>query len=129
MTDNPVTLIDPENWERAGQYRLFSTYARPQYAMTARVEVTRLLTVLKPAGVKPAIACMYALGHASNVIPAFRHRLREDGMVAEYSRADISSTVALPVDWMASISVLRPLNCSRKRSASMFWPFCGHWGS
>ena len=101
MTDNPVTLIDPENWERAGQYRLFSTYARPQYAMTARVEVTRLLTVLKPAGVKPAIACMYALGHASNVIPAFRHRLREDGMVAEYSRADISSTVALPAGGFA----------------------------
>ena len=96
MTDNPVTLIDPANWERAGQYRLFSTYAHPQYAITARIDVTRLLTVLKPAGIQPATACMYALGTAANVIPAFRHRLRADGMVAEFARADISSTVALP---------------------------------
>ena len=96
MTANPVTLIDPTQWERAGQYRLFSTYAHPHYALTARLDITRLVTVLKPAGVSPNTACMYALGMAANVIPSFRHRLTANGMVAEYARADISSTVGLP---------------------------------
>lgn len=96
MTANPVTLIDPTQWERAGQYRLFSTYAHPHYAITARLDITRLVTLLKPTGISPNTACMYALGMAANVIPAFRHRLAAGGMVAEYARADISSTVALP---------------------------------
>ena len=40
--------VDLSTWQRADQFRFFRTYQKPHYAVTSRINVTRLLTELKP---------------------------------------------------------------------------------
>lgn len=86
--------IDLATWPRAETFRLFRTYDRPQYAITSRVDVTRLVTELKPAGVSPYRACIHAIGAGIHAVPELRTRFRGDRIV-EHDRVDLSMTVPL----------------------------------
>ncbi|MCP1199265.1 CatA-like O-acetyltransferase [Notoacmeibacter sp. MSK16QG-6] len=93
--------IDIDTWDRAGPFRLFATYERPQYGLTARLDVTRLMHVLKPAGHRPFIVMLHAFCQAGNAVPAFRQRLRggmngEALSAVEHERIGVSPTVARP---------------------------------
>ncbi len=85
-------LIDPDTWPRKAQYDLFRSYERPHYAVTARIDVTHLLTVAKPAGYTPFRACLFAIGAGVHGVPELRTRFQGD-RVTEYTTVDLSVTV------------------------------------
>lgn len=84
--------IDIASWPRAETFRLFRTYQRPQYAIVSRLDVSRLVTVLKPAGVSPYRACIYAIGAGIHAVPELRMRFRGETVV-EHDTVDLSMTV------------------------------------
>lgn len=89
MTARPIDLA---TWPRAEQFRFFRAYGRPHYAVTARLDATRLLEVLKPAGVSPYRACLYAIGAGVHGVAEFRQRFRGDTVV-EHDAVELSMTV------------------------------------
>ncbi|RLQ88998.1 CatA-like O-acetyltransferase [Notoacmeibacter ruber] len=96
-----MRTIDLDDWDHAGPFRLYSQYERPQYGLTARLDVTRLMTVLKPAGHRPFIVMLHALCQAANVVAPFRQRFRggTDGEplgAVEHEWVGVSPTVARP---------------------------------
>jgi chloramphenicol O-acetyltransferase type A len=86
--------VDLSAWKRADQFRFFRTYQRPHYAVTSRIDVTRLLTGLKPKGVSPYRACIYAIGAGIHAVPELLMRFRGDE-VTLYDSVELSMTVPL----------------------------------
>ena len=86
--------VDLGTWTRADQFRFFRTYEKPHYAVTARVDVTRLLTQRKVAGVSAYRACLYAIGAGLHGVSELCMRFRGDA-VTLYDRVDLSMTVPL----------------------------------
>ncbi|MHA3915469.1 CatA-like O-acetyltransferase [Halovulum sp. GXIMD14793] len=89
--------IDLESWLRLDRYRHFRRYGRPQFAITAPIDVTHLVTVLKPKGLSPFRATMFAIGAAIHQIPEVRTRLRGDAVV-QHDAVRLSVTVPSPND-------------------------------
>lgn len=94
--------IDIETWSRAGQYKLFRTYDRPQFATTARLDATALMTRAKPAGVSPYRAFIHTIGAGVHAVPALRTRFMPDAAggekVFEFDEVALSATVPRPGD-------------------------------
>jgi chloramphenicol O-acetyltransferase type A len=86
--------VDLSTWQRADQFRFFRTYQKPHYAVTSRIDVTRLLTKLKPQGVSPYRACIYAIGAGIHAVPELLMRFRGDE-VTLYDSVELSMTVPL----------------------------------
>lgn len=86
------TTIDLDDWDRAVQFRLFRTYERPHFATTSRLSVDNVIRNLKPAGVSPYRACLYAIGMAIHKVPAMRLRFRGD-QVVRHDAVEMSATV------------------------------------
>ena len=86
--------VDLSTWQRADQFRFFRTYQKPHYAVTSRIDVTRLLTELKPRGVSPYRACIYAIGAGIHAVPELMMRFRGDAVTLYYS-IELSMTVPL----------------------------------
>ncbi len=89
---NKGRRIDRAAWARSMPFELFRTYATPHFAVTARLDVSRLLTVLRPQGVSAYRACLFALGSAVNAVPELRTRFSGDTVI-EYEAVDLSMTV------------------------------------
>ncbi len=94
-----MRTIDIDNWDRAGPFRFFAGYERPQYGLVTRLDVTRMMTQMKAAGHRPFITILYALSVAGNAVPAFRQRLRggADGEplgVVEHETIGVAPTIA-----------------------------------
>ncbi|GAB4355308.1 MAG: chloramphenicol acetyltransferase [Oricola sp.] len=87
--------IDLATWPRAETFRYFRTFQRPHYAITARIDVTRLVGELKPAGVSAYRACIHAIGTGIHAVPELRTRFRGDTVV-EHDRVALSMTVPRP---------------------------------
>lgn len=85
-------VVDLATWPRAETFRHFRTYLRPQYAITTRIDVTRLLGELKPAGVSTYRACIFAIGAGIHAVPELRMRFRGD-VVVEHDTVSVSMTV------------------------------------
>ena len=105
-----IRTIDIDGWERAGPFRFFSTYQRPQYGLVARIDITRMMTERKAAGHRPFIMMLHAMSVAGNAVPAFRQRLRggtggEPLSVIEYDRIGLGPTVARPDGSFAFASI------------------------
>ena len=83
--------VDLETWDRAAAYRLFRGYERPHWALTTRVDVTRLVAA-RADGVSPFRVCIRAVGAGINAVPELRMRLDGDG-VTLFDRIDLSMTV------------------------------------
>jgi chloramphenicol O-acetyltransferase type A len=77
MAEIPVDLA---TWGRAAQFALFRGYERPQYSITTRLDVTRLVA-RKADGVSPYRACVFAIGFGLHAVPELRMRLRGAGVV------------------------------------------------
>jgi chloramphenicol O-acetyltransferase type A len=91
MAGRPVNFA---TWTRADQFRFFRTFQKPHYAITSRLDVTRLLLEAKGRGVSPFRACVYAIGAGIHAIPELRMRFRGE-VVTEYERIELSMTVPL----------------------------------
>ncbi|WP_421856122.1 CatA-like O-acetyltransferase [Oricola sp.] len=84
--------IDLQSWPRAETYRLFRSYGKPHYAITSRIDVTRLVTELKPAGASPYRACLYAIGAGVHAVPELLTRFRSETVV-QHDAVELSMTV------------------------------------
>lgn len=88
-----MKTIDLETWERKQVYRFFRGFERPHFSLCAEVDCERLLSELKPAGVRPFNAVLWCLLAAANAVPELRQRLRGEEVV-EHERVHPSVTVA-----------------------------------
>jgi len=84
--------IDLDTWPRAKHFRLFRDFERPHFAITCRLDVTRLMIERKPQGVSPYRACLFAIGAGLHAVPELRMRLRADGVV-QFDHIAMSMTV------------------------------------
>jgi len=86
------TIINRENWTRAGQFDLFRTYDRPHFAVTHRLSVHNLLSTQKPKGVSPYRACLFAIGAGIHGVEELKTRFRDD-VVVRHDAIELSMTV------------------------------------
>ena len=86
------TQIDLSSWPRAETFRWFRAYERPRYAITARIDLSRLMDELKPQGVSPYRACIYAIGAGVDAVPELRMRFRGDRLFL-HDAVELSMTV------------------------------------
>lgn len=84
--------VDLETWPRADQFRFFRRYQRPHYAVTSRLDITRLMTLSKPAGVSAYRACLYAIGAGIHGVPELLMRFRGEAVV-RHDAVELSMTV------------------------------------
>ncbi len=89
------TRIDLATWPRAAAYRLFRGYAQPHFALTVRLDVTRLMA-RRADGVSPFRACLFALASGLHAVPELRTRFRPGDRVVTHDRLTLSPTIALP---------------------------------
>ncbi len=87
-------VVDLASWPRAEQFRWFRRYDRPHYAVTSRLDATRLLVERKPAGASPYRACLYAIGYGLHAVPELLTRFRGE-TVLRFDRVDLSMSVPL----------------------------------
>ncbi|HVG48374.1 MAG TPA: CatA-like O-acetyltransferase [Rubellimicrobium sp.] len=86
--------VDLATWVRADQFRFFRSFERPHYAITSRVDVSRLKRDRR-AGLPPFRACVWAIGQGVHAVPELRMRFRGEA-VTEYDRIELSMAVPLP---------------------------------
>ena len=76
-----MRTIDLETWPRREHYEFFRTWDRPQFSVSANVDLTELYRAVKQRGHSITVAIVYVVTRAANAIPEFRQRLREGGVV------------------------------------------------
>lgn len=85
-------VIDQSKWSGAEQFQLFRTYDKPHYAVTSRLDVSRLIDVHKPNGVSVYRAALFAIGVGIHWVEELRMRFRGDQVIL-HDRVDLSMTV------------------------------------
>lgn len=85
------TPVDLATWDGADAFRFFRGFDRPHYAITARLDVSRLMA----ATPRPPVfrACLWALGAAVMAVPEMRIRFGGEDVVA-HEGLTLSPTVA-----------------------------------
>lgn len=91
MTGRPVDL---KTWSRAEQFRFFRTYDRPHYAITTRIDVSRLMRLRKDLALSPFRTVIHAIGAGLHAVPELRMRFQGD-TVTLYDRLLLSPTIPL----------------------------------
>ncbi|NND17244.1 MAG: chloramphenicol acetyltransferase [Silicimonas sp.] len=91
MTGQPVDL---DNWPRTATYRLFRAFERPHYQITARIDVSALMTVRSDPDVSVYRRTLHAIGTGLHDVPELRMRFRGDEVML-YDRLILSSTVPM----------------------------------
>ena len=88
-------IVDLETWPRAGQFHFFRTFAKPHYAVTARIDVTHLMAIRKARAISPYRASLYAIGAGLHAVPELCMRFRGDTVV-RHEAVQLSMTVPKP---------------------------------
>ena len=84
-------IVDLDSWPRAAQFRFFRSFEKPHYAVTSRLDVTRLMA-RKADGLSPYRACLYAIGTGLHAVPELCMRFRGD-QVVRHDTVALSMTV------------------------------------
>lgn len=84
--------VDLSTWPRTAQFHFFRTFQRPHFAVTSRIDVTDLMTRLKPEGVSPYRASLYGIGAGIHAVPELLMRFRGDSVV-RHDAVELSMTV------------------------------------
>ena len=91
------TRLDLATWPGAAQFRLFSTFDRPQYNVTSRVDVTALMAAKESKGLSPFRTIVWAIGVGLHAVPELRMRFvrpaEGEPIVTLYDHAVMSSTI------------------------------------
>lgn len=90
MTGSREIALD--GWRGAEAFRLFRGYGKPHYAVTSRVDVTRLMSARERLGVFRC--CLWAIGAGLHAVPELRMRFRGD-RVTLHDRIELSPAIAL----------------------------------
>lgn len=86
--------VDLATWPRAEQFRFFRGYDRPHYAITVRMDVTRLMAARRTSGLSPFRTTIHAIGAGLDAVPELRMRFRKD-RVTLYDRLLLSPAIPL----------------------------------
>jgi len=89
-----LKTVDLETWPRAAQFRFFRTYAKPHYAITSRLDVTKLRA--RRGDVSSYRACLFAIGAGLHSVPELLMRFRGDTVV-QHDKVSLSMTVPTEV--------------------------------
>ena len=89
------TVVDLNTWPRAAQFKFFRTFDRPHYAITVRMDVSRLMAGRKTQDISPFRHTIWSIGKGLHAVPELRMRFRGD-TVTQYERLLLSPT--LPLD-------------------------------
>ena len=91
MTGQRVNLA---TWPRTEQFRFFRRFDRPHYAITVRMDVTRLMAQRKERGLSPFRHAIWAIGAGLHAVPELCMRFRGE-TVTRYKRLLLSPTIPL----------------------------------
>ena len=76
-----MRTIDMQTWSRREHFELFCTYGYPHFGMCANVDLTAFYPAVRQRGYSLTLAMVYVITRASNAIPEFRYRIREDKVI------------------------------------------------
>ena len=76
-----MRYIDMQTWPRRNHFRVFSSFNHPHFSMCVNVDVSAFYPFVKRHGYSLTVAMVYIISRASNAIPEFRQRIREDQVV------------------------------------------------
>jgi chloramphenicol O-acetyltransferase type A len=93
--------LDVTNWPRRRLFEFFRGYDNPYFNVCTRLDVTRLLTLLRRRpGLSVSLTYHYFALRAANEVEPFRYRLR-DGRVLVHEIVHGGTTVLLPNETFA----------------------------
>lgn len=84
--------VDLATWPRVAQFHFFRTFDRPHFSVTSRIDVSDLMTRLKPSGTSPYRASLYGIGAGIHAVPELLMRFRGD-TVLRHDAVEMSMTV------------------------------------
>lgn len=109
--------IDLATWPRREALALFRKFQKPQYSITARIDVTHILArkAAEP-GFSGYLACLHAAGAGLHAVPELACRIRGDRVV-QHHRLRLSPTLQFPdgrlgfsyLDWQPDFAIFAPL--------------------
>ena len=111
-----ATEIDLATWPRREALALFRRFQKPQYSVTARLDVTAILTrKTHEAGFSGYLACVHAAGAGLHAVPELRCRIRGDRVVI-HDRLRLSPTLQFAdgrlgftyLDWQPDFAAFAP---------------------
>jgi len=91
MTGQQVNIA---TWRRADQFRFFRRFERPHYAITVRMDVSRLMAQRKEKELAPFRHAIWAIGAGLHAVPELCMRFRGE-TVTRYKRLLLSPTIPL----------------------------------
>lgn len=86
--------INMDEYPRRAHFDYFRSLAYPYVGLTAEVDVSRLIRLLKSRGLPVFLPLLYCVTRAANSVPEFRQRIRGD-IIIEYDYSEASYTLAL----------------------------------
>ena len=76
-----MEIIDKDKWARAEQFRFFSPFSDPFFALTFSLDVTGLYDHVKAKGISFYYSLCWLTAKAMNGIEAFRYKIRGEDVV------------------------------------------------
>jgi chloramphenicol O-acetyltransferase type A len=76
-----MRYVPMQTWSRRNHFGFFSTFNHPHFSMCVNVDVTVFYPFVKRHGYSLTVSMVYIIARASNAIPEFRYRIREDQVV------------------------------------------------
>jgi len=92
-----MKTIDMNTWPRKSHYEHFKPQVSPHFAVTAEVDISDMVNMLKPKGTSMFVATMFCIMKAINAVPELRMRLRGEEVV-EHETTHPSVTVPMEGD-------------------------------
>lgn len=88
--------ISLDAWPGKVMFEHFNALDMPFFALTAPLDVSRLLPWSKEKGVSFFSLCLYGITHGVNAVEAFRYRTLADGRVVLHDTVETGYIIALP---------------------------------
>lgn len=76
-----MRYVDMQTWSRRKHFKFFRTFNHPHFSMCVNVDVTAFYPFVKRNGFSLTVSMVYLIARASNAIPEFRQRIRDDQVV------------------------------------------------
>lgn len=111
-----ATEIDLATWPRREALALFRRFQKPQYSVTARIDVTAILArKAQEPGFSGYLACVHAAGGGLHAVPELRCRIRGE-RVFIHDRLRLSPTLQFTdgrlgftyLDWQPDFATFAP---------------------
>jgi chloramphenicol O-acetyltransferase type A len=99
-----MRTFDMQTWPRREHFKLFNQFHQPHFGMSANMDVTAFVPLVKERGYSLTTTVVYVIARAANAVPGFRLRIRE-GQVVEHDVVHPSFTVLVEGDVFGFCSV------------------------